>query len=709
MNKITLIFYLIFFGLLFLPTIFEYLEESDINLNPFDYARITDVDYTAIVLPKEYNGTVNITERLTFDIHAASKSNLFWELWRDLVEDNVDGVDVKYNVNYVKQILADGTEVPYKESSSLYWEDIDYTTTIYGKGPRKWYHSPGPYNPSRRKYECVFFYVDGLYREQPVFEINYDMRNAILQYNDCSELYLSLYSENTIKYLNSFDAQILVPNDNMPSPGNYEAHTYGTNSNSFAFTESDTANTGFHTFSFSLDKSKLKFRPYNQYIEFALVAFGEDKDKLSYFTSQNDYYYDNVLDEIREEQKEYDQLPFKYLEIKLFIFVICLVISFIILLRLLKADDKVEEKYNFYTPEIGFDYFREIPSDLDPLFASNLVFCKQRIKTSKITNDAYAAILLSLVRKKYIELERIDDQRDWQPNNINIVVLYKKQPFFVSPFVPIIKEELQEHIENDYPELEPLSKTEAQYFNLITRYTNGSNQITMSSFQYKIGRDYDNTNSFVTAIENSTVEIGVSDGYFQKGNYDEPKKILELKAIFSAIIGILILTLGNYMAYQTPLDFVYGGISLLGITFLFGAFIFSKLSKKYVLLTQFGENEYAKWRGLYNFLNSETLMSERTVIELPLWEKYLVYATAFGISEKVINAIKIRCPDIEMEKSSMLRNPYYHSTHFHHSCRSFRSTTHHASSIARSGSYGGHGGYGGGGRGGGGGRRRSLK
>ena len=72
-----------------------------------------------------------------------------------------------------------------------------------GYGPRKWYHSKGPYNESARQYECVFFYVDGLYREKVTFEIEYEMYNAALRYNDCSELYLSLYSEDTIKYLQS--------------------------------------------------------------------------------------------------------------------------------------------------------------------------------------------------------------------------------------------------------------------------------------------------------------------------------------------------------------------------------------------------------------------------------------------------------------------------------------------------------------------------
>lgn len=712
MDKLTLITYLIILGFLFFPILFEYSEEAITDLNPYDYARITDVEYKAEVLPSASSGTINITEKLTFDIHAASRSNLFWELWRDLVENKVDGVTVKYTVNSVKQILSDGSEVIYDPARKLYWDDSDYTSTRLGYGPRKWYHSPGPYNPSYRNYECLLFYVDGLYREQPVFEINYDMKNAVLRYNDCSELYLSLYSGDTIKYLNSFKAQILVPTENMPASGNYEAHTYGTNSNSFSFTESDTQNEGYHTFSFNLDKSNLKFRPYNQYIEFTLVSFGEDKHIFSRLASKNDYYNDDVLDEIREEQKEYDFQPFKFLEIKLAVFMICLAISFVLINRLLKADDEVENKYKFYAPTIDFDYFREIPSDLDPLFAANLVFCKKGKKASKITSDAYAAILLSLVRKKYIELERINNNKDWTPDNVKIIILHKTKPF-VSPFIPLIKEdskeEIKEQIDTNSPELEPLSRTELQYFNLITRHANNSNEITIKNFQNRISADYENTDSFVRIIENSTVAIGVSQKYFQKSDYTEPRRKLRVKAIIYIIIGILILTVGNYMSYQTRLDLVYGGISLIGITFLFGAFIFSQLSKKYLLLTQLGEDEYSKWRGLYNFLNSDTLMNERTVIELPIWEKYLVYATAFGISKKVVNAIKIRCPEIDM--SPMLKNPYYHSTHFHHSCHSFRSATHHASSTARSisrGGYGGHGGYGGGGRGGGGGRRRSL-
>ena len=141
-----------------------------------DYARITDVEYQAIVMDEQNTGgKIFITERLTFDIHAASEDNLFWELWRDLPETYQDGLKIDYDVYSVKQINEDGTETIYTESPKLYWYDEDYVSDIYGPG--KWYHSEGPYD-GEYNFECVLFYVDGLYREEVVFEIQYVMNNA---------------------------------------------------------------------------------------------------------------------------------------------------------------------------------------------------------------------------------------------------------------------------------------------------------------------------------------------------------------------------------------------------------------------------------------------------------------------------------------------------------------------------------------------------
>ena len=677
-------------------SVFSSLYEEELISNPFDYARITDVEYKAeLVDEPNSKGKVLITERLTFDIHAASKDNLFWELWRDLPENYVDGVKVQYKVNSVKQIVEGKPDILYEKSPKLYWYDSDYTNTYAGYGPEKWYHSKGPYDEDKRQYECVLFYVDGLYREKVVFEIEYEMYNATLHYNDSSELYLSMYSGDTIKHLNSYKGEILIPNKDMPNEGNYTVYTYGTNSNTFPFTESTTKNPGYHTFSFELNESQLKFSPYNKYIEFALVSFGEDKHIFSEYSSKNDYYYSNVLSEIREEQEKYVTTHEKYQNAKIVVFLIASIGAFLIVIYSFKKVKKIKEKYTFYEPTMQMDYFRDIPSNLDPTFASALVFCKHT-SSKKDVKDEYAAILLSLVRKGYIELERINNTGNWDFYNINIIV--KHNPRKLIPGT-------QNYETINSTGYEPLTLTEEYYLNLIIRHSNG-NEIKMSSFQSKVSYDYDNTNTFVKNIENSVKTIGTSNGYFQNNNYDEPKtKIKSLSKKF-LILGIIIMVLVNIISYQTRLDLAYGAFFILGFAFIISSLELNKLSKNCILLTQFGEDEYVKWRGLYNFLNSETLMNERTVIELPIWEQYLVYATAFGISDKVIKAINIRCPDVY--SSPLLSNQYYRSTNFYHSSRSFRTATRTASYTARSGGYGGHGGYGGGGRGGGGGRRRSL-
>ena len=702
----------------FVSSIISNLEEST---GPNDYARITDIDYKAVLVdePNE-GGKVIITEQITFDIHAASQDNLFWELWRDLPEDYVDGLKIDYQVNYVKQINDDGTETYYEESPKLYWNDSDYTSSRYG--PEKWYHSTGPYDEDRRRYECVFFYVDGLYREEVTFEIQYEMNNAALRYDDVSELYLTMYSEDTIKYLESFNGQILIPEKDMPKEGNYLAHTYGTNSNTFEFTESDTLNPGYHTFSINLDKDDLKFKNYNQYIEFSLLAFNEDKNIFTNYAPANIYSNDVYLEEALNAIEEYDQLPAKYKTYKIIFLSVSIGISIFILISVVTRDKKIHKKHILYKQTQAMQYFRDIPSDLDPHFAATLAFLKSNHKVD--VGNTYSALMLNLIRKSYIELQKIDNNKDWTFNNITINILYNPNSIYQATSISqndssnIVETKLENNILNNQQTnqpiinqpvelrningkvLEKLSSNEEAYFNLIIRHSLGNN-IKMEDFQQKVSKDYDNTDTFVTSIEKSVVNIGISQGYFQKSNYNELKNSTKSLSNSYIIFGLLIMIIGNLIIVNTRFDLAFGSLFILGTVLIICGLYLKRFANKYVLLTQFGEDEYAKWKALYDFLNSETLMKERTVIELPLWEKYLVYATAFGISNKVVKALEIRCPDVS--NSPILSNGYYRSSSFRRNNHLFRSATRSASSISRSHRYSGGTYYGGGGRGGGGG------
>lgn len=677
-----------------LPILVEYSYVfEDMNLNPNDYARITDVEYKAVVVDEPNSeGKVVITERLTFDIHAASENNLFWELWRDLPEDYVDGVKVDYKVNSVKQIYPDGREVVYEESPKLYWDDSDYLSSSYLYGPEKWYHSEGPYDEYNEQYECVFFYVDGLYREEVVFEIEYEMHNAALRYRDCSDLYLALYSGDTIKYLESFKVEILFPNEDMPSEGNYKVFTYGTNAHNFPVEESATANPGYYTFSFELDEEDLKFKPYNEYIEFDLVSYGKDRHIFTEYAPSNHYSYDNVLEEVIAEQRAYAIQPLLFLIIKTVILIFAVVALAFVLIDAFTYKGRMQKKHYFYTPAVDLDYFRDIPSNLDPNFAAALVFSKH--KAPKDDSCIYSAVLLSLARKEYIAL------KEYENNNVVISItkpLYTPQQAAMMPgqesFAPTMEQAIP------YKQYEPLTPCEEYYFNLLIRHSGGT-PILMSQFQSRVSADYNYTDSFVRHMNNSIVNIGVREGYFQKADYSEPRKKANGHATLFLVLGIILITIVNIIFYQTRIDLAFGAFFYLGIACLFNGIYIKIQAKKFVLLTQFGEDEYEKWRGLYNFLNSDTLIHERTFVELPMWEKYLIYATAFGLSEKVIKAISLRCP--EVSSSQLLSNNYYRSGRIHRSSRSFRSAVRSGSSTARSGGGGGFG-YGGGGRGGGGG------
>ena len=49
--------------------------------------------------------------------------------------------------------------------------------------------------------------------------------------------------------------------------------------------------------------------------------------------------------------------------------------------------------------------------------------------------------------------------------------------------------------------------------------------------------------------------------------------------------------------------------------------------------------------GLYNYLKDFSLLSERGMMDVALWDKYLVYATAFGIGDKVMREMRRTAPE----------------------------------------------------------------
>lgn len=88
-----------------------------------------------------------------------------------------------------------------------------------------------------------------------------------------------------------------------------------------------------------------------------------------------------------------------------------------------------------------------------------------------------------------------------------------------------------------------------------------------------------------------------------------------------------------------PIEFliIFIGIIINSITI--------KISKKHVF-TKKGLEEYEKVRGLRDYLLDYSLIKERDIESVIIWDKYLVYATAFGISSKVTEKFSEALMDI---------------------------------------------------------------
>jgi uncharacterized membrane protein len=89
-------------------------------------------------------------------------------------------------------------------------------------------------------------------------------------------------------------------------------------------------------------------------------------------------------------------------------------------------------------------------------------------------------------------------------------------------------------------------------------------------------------------------------------------------------------------------------------------FICKKNSNIVNVLSNEGNEEIEEWKALKNYMSDFSLLKDREVPDLILWEKYLVYATAFGIAKKVIEQLKTVYPEMMNDNYYDNRYAYMH-------------------------------------------------
>ena len=120
-------------------------------------------------------------------------------------------------------------------------------------------------------------------------------------------------------------------------------------------------------------------------------------------------------------------------------------------------------------------------------------------------------------------------------------------------------------------------------------------------------------------------------------------------------------------------------------------------------LSDKGKEELSEVVGLKKYLDEFTLIAEREITETIIWKEYMVYATLFGIADKVLEQFKKvypeKIPEIETYNRNVIIAHSYYRSMYTSSQRAMQAKR--ASGGGGRASFGGGGGFSGGGRGGG--------
>lgn len=313
-------------------------------------------------------------------------------------------------------------------------------------------------------------------------------------------------------------------------------------------------------------------------------------------------------------------------------------------------------------------YYREPPSDLKPAIAGMLY-------TFQNYNEKFLqATILDLIRRKWIAYEEIPGNiftKDYRLSKLS------NQTDSLNEYETI----LMDKILFDKQEIETIKSLKAKFNRSRTTY-------------------YYVFQNFTNQIKNDVKE----KEFFDNKSSSISTSILVWGILLCAISFVFGISLSTYFFESPKIGYLI--LFPVGLLFIFGA---SSLKRR----TQIGREEFSKWKAFRDFMSDFSNLKEYGPKSLIIWERFLVYATAFGIASVVLKAIKVIAPTLPDQDKGSIVHPMMLSTGnllgmngLMNSLGSLGASAQQLSRVAsssHSSGFGGGGGFSGGGGGGGGG------
>lgn len=491
------------------------------------------------------------------------------------------------------------------------------------------------------------------------YKISYKIIDAIKNYNDCSEFYWQFISTDSEIPADLVKGTIKLPVA-VANKEDLKVWAHGPLNGNIQIVSNDTVEFEVQDFDENTILEARVVTPTNVFYSNQNV---NNQVKLNSILEQEQKWADEANAKREELAKQEQQRKTLFTIGMIITNIIGVVVTIIVIKKIIKYH-KILKETPIVKPEQEFEYYRDIPNEsATPAQAGFLYYFKNsglQYNMSKIIS----ATMLDLCMKKYIEFE----------------------------VIPGKKEQIKVIIKNE--DITKLSEDEKMVYELLQKIPKkDTDSFTMKEFErYASSHSSSILNSF------NKIEKIAKETAKQEGNYDEEliKKQNSWSSqgvvyAFLAVISIFIM-------------------QLLIIPSIIAAVYCFKLSSRYNRLTQKGVNEKAMWVGLKKYMEDFSMIKDKTVPELILWEKYLVYATAFGIADKVLKQLKVVYPQITDTDYMMSHGYTYMYLMYSHNFNttfitslnrsvstSYNNMTNYSSGVGGGGGFSGGGGFGGGG------------
>ena len=294
------------------------------------------------------------------------------------------------------------------------------------------------------------------------------------------------------------------------------------------------------------------------------------------------------------------------------------------------------------------------------------------LMNNTITPNAMSASLMNLIYKKNVSVEKLPEQK----NNYKFTLVNRDN----------------------------LNDTENCLVDFLFKTVGGNNEFTTKELKsYASSTKTCNTfMSSYTKWKNKVIEDGKNQGFFDKlpGRYGYGFFMLFLA--FIIYFASIVLNVDTFIVN----------------TLIFAAIIFIVYIGTIKRKSEKGIEHYTRWKAFKKFLNDFGTFDTKELPEIILWERYLVYATIFGLAKKVQKDMNVKIKEIELTDTYYGNNYIFIndfdmtnviSSSLNEAFRGAQTTINREMASSSSGSYGGHaggfssgGGFGGGGRSGGG-------